>query len=46
MIILSSISRGLEFWLVNHTSINEKSLSNDFKSIQLLGKWSNKWPND
>ena len=46
MLILSSISRGLEFWSVNHTSIYEKSELKAFKNIKLLGEISNNWRND
>ena len=46
MFILSSISRGLEFWSVNNTSTYENSESNVFKSMKLLGEISNYWPND
>ena len=37
MLILSSTSRGLEFWSVNHTSIYENSELNVFKNIKVLG---------
>ena len=37
MFILSSISRGLGLWSVNHTSIYESSESNVFKNIKFLG---------
>ena len=40
MFIVSSISSGLEFWSVNHTSIYENS---EFK---LLGEIFNNWPNN
>ena len=40
MFILPSISRCLEFWSVNHTSIYENSELNDFKNIDILGKIS------
>ena len=46
MLILSSISKSLEFWSVNHTSINENSEWNVFKNIKFLGEISNNWPND
>ena len=46
MFILSSISSGLEFWLVNHNSIYENSELNVFENIVFLGEISNKWPND
>ena len=46
MFILSSISSGLEFWSVNHTSIYESSELKVFKNIKFLGEISNKWTND
>ena len=46
MFILSSITRGFEFWSVNHTSIYENFESNVFKHIKILGEISNNWPND
>ena len=46
MYILSAISKGLEFWSVNHTSISENSESKVFKNIQFLCEISNNWPND
>ena len=47
MFILSSVTRGLEFWSVNHTSIFGNSELNVFKNIvKPLGKLSNNWPND
>ena len=45
IVILSSICGGLEFWLVNHTSIYENSESNIFKNINFLGEILNNWPN-
>ena len=45
MFILSSISRGLEFWSVKHTSIYENSESKVSKNIKLLGEICNNWPN-
>ena len=44
--ILSSITRGLEFWSVNDTSIYKNSESNVFKNIRFSGEISNIWPND
>ena len=41
MFILSSISSGLEFRLVNHTSIYENSESKYFKNTKILGEISN-----
>ena len=46
MFILSSISRGLEFWSVTHTSIYENSKLKVFKNISLLDKIDNNWPSD
>ena len=46
MFILCSISSGLEFWSVNHTSIQEKSELIVFNNFKLLGGISNNWPND
>ena len=46
MFILSSISRGLDFWSVNHTSIYENSELKVFKNIKFLAEISNNWPND
>ena len=46
MFILSSISRGLGFWSVNHTSMYESSESKVFKNIKFLGEISNNWPNN
>ena len=46
MFIVSSISRALEFWSVNHTSTYENSESNVFKNIKFSGEISNIWPND
>ena len=46
LFILFSISRGLENWLVNHTSIYENSELNVFTSIKFLRDISNNWPND
>ena len=45
MFILSSISSGLEFWSVNHTSIYENSELNVFKNIKVLGEISSNRPN-
>ena len=46
MFILSSISSGLEFWSVNHTSIYENSQLKVFKNVELLGEISDNLPND
>ena len=45
MFILCSISSNLEFWLVDHTSVNGNSGLEVYKNI-FLGKISNKWPKD
>ena len=45
MFILSSISSGLEFWSVNHTSIYKNYELNVFTSKNALGGISNNWPN-
>ena len=41
MFISSSISGGLEFWSVNHTSTYGNSELKAFKNIKLLGEISN-----
>ena len=46
MFILPSISGGIEFWSVNHTSIYENSELHVFKNIKFLGEISNVGPND
>ena len=46
MFISSSVSRGLEFWSVNHISINGNSEKKVFKNITFLGKIYNYWQND
>ena len=38
MFILSFISRGLEFWSVNHTTVYESSKSKFFKITKFLGE--------
>ena len=45
MFILPSISKCLEFWSVNYTSMCKKSESKVFKNITFLGEISNNWPN-
>ena len=45
MFILSSMSKGLEFWSVNHTSLYKNSASKVFKNIKFLGEIYNNWPN-
>ena len=39
MFILSSISRGLELWSVNHTSIYENSELKGFRNIWFFVKY-------
>ena len=46
MFILSSISSGLEFWSVNHTSIYESSELNVLKNINFFWEISRNWRND
>ena len=46
MFILSCISRGLGFWSVNQTSINENSESKVFSKSKFLVEIYNNWPND
>ena len=46
MLILSSISTGLELLSVNHTSIYEVSQLKVIENIRLLGEISNNWPKD
>ena len=46
MFILSSISRSLEFWSLNHTLIHEESELKGFKNIKVLDKISNNLPKD
>ena len=43
MFVLSSISRGLEFWSINYTSIYKNSELKVFKNKKLLGEISNNW---
>ena len=43
MFILSSISRGLELWSINHTAIYEKSESKIFRNIKFFGEIPNSW---
>ena len=43
--ILSSISRGLEFWSVNHTSICKNSESNVLENTKFSGEICQNWPN-
>ena len=46
MVILSSISSGLEFSSVNYSSKYENSELKDFKNIKFLDERSNNWPNE
>ena len=46
MFILSSISSGLEFLSVNHTTIYKNSELNVLKNIKFLGEISYNWPHD
>ena len=46
MFILSSISNGLEFWSINHTSIYESSELKVFRNIIFFSEILNNWPND
>ena len=46
MFVLSSISTGLEFWSVNHTSIYKNSESQSFSKISFFSEVSNNWVND
>ena len=46
MFILSSLSRGLAFWSVNHTSMCKNSELKVFRNIKFFGKISNNWPKD
>ena len=45
MFILSSISTGLEFWSVNHTSMNQNSELKVCKNVKVFGEMSGNWPN-
>ena len=45
ILVLSSISSGLEFWSVNQTSIYENSELKVLK-IYIFGEISSNWPND
>ena len=46
MFILSPITSGLEFWLVNHTSIYKNSELTILKNIKVLGELFNTLPNN
>ena len=46
MFVLVSISSGLEFWSVSHTSIYGNSELNVFRNIKFLQEMSSNWSND
>ena len=46
MFVLSSISRGLEFWSVNHTLIYENFELKVLRNVKFLVEVSNNWPID
>ena len=46
LLILSSVSNGLEFWSVGHTSIYENSELKVFRNIKFLSEIFNDQPND
>ena len=46
MFVLSSISSGLQFWPLNHTSIKENSEWNFFENEKSFSETSNNWPID
>ena len=46
MFTLYSLSGGLEFWSVNHTSIYENSELKGFKNKKKIGEISNNWLDD
>ena len=46
MFIISSVSSGLEYLSVNHTSIYENSKLKVFQNIKFLGERFNNWSND
>ena len=46
MFNLSSISSGLEFWSVNHTSIYENSELNVLENIKVIREIPINWPNN
>ena len=46
MFISSPITSGLEFWLVNHTSIYKNSELKILKNIKALGELFNTLPNN
>ena len=46
MVILSSISSGLEFWSVNNNLIYENSELKVFRNINFFDEKSSNWPNE
>ena len=46
MFILSSISRSLESWSVNRTSIYQNSELKIYKNTKISGEISNNWTNN
>ena len=46
MFALSTISSGLDFRSINHTSIYENFELKVFKNITFLGEISDNWPNN
>ena len=46
VLILFSVSNGLEFWLANHTSIYKNYELKIFKNMGLLVEIFKNWPND
>ena len=46
MLILSSISSGLEFWSVSHTLILKNSELKVCRNIKFVGEIFNNWPID
>ena len=46
ILILSSVSGGLEFWSVKHTSIYENPELKVLKNVTLFGEICNNWPTD
>ena len=46
MFVLSSISRGLELWSVNHMSIYENFELKVLRNVKFLVEVSNSWPID
>ena len=46
MFILSTTSKVLEFWSVNHTSVYEHFELNIFKNVKFSGEIPSNWPNE